>query len=72
MGNEFYCVEYYNCYGDYHYFKDKDKAFKFLWQKFLICCGDRSDEYINEAFAEMNETYRIEHFGSVQVCGFED
>lgn len=72
MSNEFYSVEYDNGYGGLHYFKDKNRAFAFLWQKFLICRGDASDEYIKEAFEEMNETYAIEDFGCVGVCGFED
>ena len=72
MNNEFYSVEYDNGYGGLHYFKDKDRAFAFLWQKFLDIRGDASDEYIQEAFKEMNEFYQIEDFGSVQVCGFED
>lgn len=72
MQNEFYSVEYDYGYGDPRYFKNKDSAFAFLWQKFLICRGDASDEYIKEAFEEMNETYAIEDFGYVQVCGFED
>lgn len=72
MQNEFYSVEYDYGYGDPHYFKNKDHAFAFLWQKFLICCDNASDEYIKEAFEKMNETYAIEDFGWVQVCGFED
>ena len=54
MQNEFYSVEYDNGYGGLHYFKDKDRAFAFLWQKFLAIRGDASDEYIQEAFKEMN------------------
>lgn len=69
MNNEFYRVE---ADYDFYYFKDKDRAFVFLWQKFLKCRGDASDEYIQEAFKDMNEFYQIEDFGSVQVCGFED
>ena len=72
QSNEFYAVEYDNGYGGLWYFKDKDKAFSFFWQKFLNCCGDASDEYIQEAFKEMNEFYQIEDFGSIQVCSFED
>jgi len=72
MQNEFYSVEYDNGYGGLHYFKDKDRAFVFLWQKFLDIRGDASDEYINEAFEELNEFYQIEDFGSIHVCGFED
>lgn len=70
MQNEFYRVDV--DYDDSYYFKDKDKAFAFLWQKFLICCGDASDKYIKEAFEELNETYMIDSFGYIQVCGFED
>lgn len=72
QSNEFYAVDYDNGYGGLWYFKDKDRAFAFLWQKFLAIRGDASDEYIQEAFKEMNEFYQIEDFGSVQVCGFED
>lgn len=72
QGNEFYAVEYDNGYGGPRYFKDKDRAFAFLWQKFLAICGDASDEYIQEAFKELNATYAIDVFGSIQVCGFED
>ena len=72
QSNEFYAVEYDNGYGGLHYFKDKDKAFAFLWQKFLICCGDASDEYIQEVFKELNEFYQIDGFGEVCVVGFED
>lgn len=72
MQNEFYSVEYDNGYGGLHYFKDKDRAFAFLWQKFLDIRGDASDEYINEAFEELNEFYQIEDFGFIHVCGFED
>ena len=69
MQNEFYRVK-----ADYdsYYFKDKDKAFAFLWQKFLVRCRDAPDEYIKEAFEELNETYMIEDFGYIQTCGFED
>ena len=72
MNNEFYAVEYDNGYGGLHYFKDKDRAFAFLWQKFLAIRGDAPDEYINEALEELNEFYQIEDCGSIQVCGCED
>ena len=72
MPNEFYYVEYDNGYGGLHYFKDKDSAFAFLWQKFLDIRGDSPEEYINEALEELNEFYQIEDFGSIQVCNFED
>ncbi len=72
MPNEFYSVEYLNGYDGPRYFKDKDRAFEFLRQKFLDICGDASEEYINEALEELNEFYQIEDFGSIQVCGFED
>ena len=52
--------------------KTKTELFAFLWQKFLDIRGDASDEYIQEAFKEMNEFYQIEDFGSVHVCSFED
>ena len=72
MNNEFYEVTF-DCFvGGRYFFKDKDKAFAFLWQKFLNVAGDKPDEYIQEAFDEMNEFYMIEGFGYVNVCGFED
>lgn len=72
MQNEFYSVEYDNGYGGLHYFKDKDRAFAFLWQKFLCIRGDAPEEYINKALEKLNEFYQIEDFGSIRVCGFED
>ena len=72
MQNEFYSVEYDNRYEGFHYFKDKDMAFAFLWQKFLRICGDAPEEYINKAWEELNEFYQIEDFGIIHVCGFED
>ena len=72
MNNEFYEVTFDYFVSGRYFFKDKDKAFAFLWQKFLNVAGDKSDEYIQEAFDEMNEFYMIEGFGYVNVCGFED
>ena len=69
MQNEFYYAEYE--YGAY-FFRNKDNAFKFLWQEYLSLCGDLEDKYIQEAFEELNETYAIDGFGSIRVCGFED
>lgn len=72
MQNEFYEVVLNYCAGDRYFFKDKDNAFAFLWQKFLNIAGDNSDEYIQRAFEDMNYFYMITGFGCVNVCGFED
>lgn len=72
MQNEFYCVEYLDEDDSPCYFKDKDRAFNFLRQKFLDICGDVSEEDINKALDELNEFYEIKNFGFIQVCGFED
>lgn len=68
--NEFYCVDIY--WGDRRYFRFKDAAFKYLWQTYLGIYGDSSDEVLAESKEELNEFYRINDFGEVQVCGFED
>lgn len=70
MSNEFYCVDIRD--DDTYFFKDKDKAFSFLWQKFLSVYGDLSNISINKAFDELNEYYAIQEFGCVNVYGFED
>ena len=68
--NEFYCVNIYL--GLHHYFHSKDAAFKYLWQIYLNNYGDSSDEVLAEVKQELNDTYRINGFGEVRVCGFED
>ena len=68
--NEFYEVI---CDGwSSHFFKSKDKAFSYLWQKYLNCCGHLSEEELNDAKYELFNWYSIEGFGEVVVRGFED
>jgi hypothetical protein len=72
MQNEFYEVVFdYSGYGK-GFFKDKDRAFEYLWQKFLNRYGDACDEFIKAAYDELNDCYMIEGFGYVNVCGFKD
>lgn len=70
--NEFYCVDIYwadSCY----YFRSKEGAMAYLWQAFLnVYGGDCSDTELEESRQELNKFYRIDGFGEVQVCGFED
>ena len=70
MNNEFYEVAF--DIGGRAFFKDKDKAFAFMWQEFLNCCGDKQDEFIEAAYDELYDCYMIEGFGYVNICGFED
>ena len=70
MQNEFYEVTF-DIGRRRVFFREKDKAFAFLWQEFLNNFGDMQNEFIQEAFNEMNEFYMIEGFGYVNVCGFE-
>ena len=70
MSNEFYRTEI-EGYCD-HYFRDKEKAFTYLWQSFLRDYGDLPEEDIEEAANQMNELYFIEDYGAVYVCGFCD
>ena len=70
MPNEFYCVAMAN--GENYFFKDKDKAFSFLWQQFLNANGHWSDADLKDAKDELFNWYMIENFGEVEVCGFED
>lgn len=71
--NEFYTVVLYSE-DDFllSFFKDKNNAFNFLWQKFLNLHGDKSDEFIQEAETELYESYHIASVGEIVVCGFED
>lgn len=69
MMNEFYEVALMD---RSYFFKIKDKAFSFLWQKFLNAYGDLSDEALNDAKYELFNWYYIEGFGEVIVRGFED
>ena len=71
MPNEFYAVEFP---GDSPYFfKDKDKAFEFLWQVFLnMYVLDYSEEELEQKKEDMYYWYQIDDFGAVHVCGFED
>ena len=69
--NEFYAVIFYG--GDEFFFKDREKAFAFLWQTFLnSLTGRESEVFIAEARNEMYEFYIINNFGEVRVVGFED
>lgn len=75
MQNEFYEVILSD--GDFlsgpHFFKDKDKAFDFLWQQFF---NAYADDYPAETLAWMKEDmyfwYEVGDFGEVVVRGFED
>ena len=72
--NEFYEVIFED--GAYfdnpHFFKTKINAFNYLWQAYLEVCGDRTEEELMDAKAEMNHYYYIEGFGEVIVRGLED
>lgn len=72
MQNEFYEVTFESFANGRYFFKDKDKAFDYLWERFLSVAGDKSDEYLADAFEEMNYYYGLDGFGRVNVCGFED
>lgn len=67
--NEFYEVF---CNHSSHFFKSKDKAFSYLWQKYLNDYGYLSDEELKDAKYELFNWYSIEGFGEVIVRGFED
>jgi hypothetical protein len=69
MNNEFYCVNIY--WEPNHFFRSKDAAFAYLYQEYLKKYG-YSYRILAEVKQELNESYRIEGFGSIQVCGFED
>ena len=70
MNNEFYKIEF-EC-GEDKYFKNKDKAFDYLWQSFLNDGDYSSDEEINAARNELNEFYYIDGFAWLKVLGFVD
>lgn len=70
MNNEFYCVDIY--WGQRYYFRSKDAAFECLWQIYLDNYGNDSKEVLVEIKQELYEFYKIDSFGEVQVCGFED
>ena len=75
MQNEFYEVIFEDgAYSDNrpHFFKTKYNAFYYLWQAYLKVYGDRTEEELMDAKAEMNDYYYIEGFGEVIVRGFED
>lgn len=70
MNNEFYCVHLE--YGEDYYFKDKDKAYDFLWQTYLNNCTYESDDEMRDAKEQLNFFSYIEGIGDLRVCGFED
>lgn len=80
MQNEFYAVELIDdesviINGDenFHFFRRKDNAFKFLWQQFLNAFADKyTEEDLLDIKEAMYEYYGIDGFGSVHVIGFED
>ena len=72
MQNEFYEVVFdYSDYGKC-FFKDKDRAFTYLWQRFLDRYGDACNEFIESKHDELYDCYMIEGFGYVNICGFKD
>ena len=69
--NEFYTVEFSG--GSFYFFKNKDKAFEFLWQEFLnIHALDYSEEELEQKFNNMHYWYQIDDFGTIHICEFED
>ena len=69
--NEFYEVEFYG--EGLFFFKNKDNAFSFLWQKFLNANAEHfTDSELAEFRRELYEEYFIDCFGHVRVVGFED
>ena len=71
MSGEFYEVTFVN--GISYFFRNKDKAFDFLWQEFLNGYADEySDEGLAAAKEDMYFWYVIEGVGEVVVRGFED
>ena len=68
--NEFYMVQF--AWGAPYYFKDKDKAFNFLWQTYLNDASYNTEEEMEAARKSLNEDYYIDEFGGVYVLGFED
>lgn len=67
--NEFYVVEF--THGEAHYFKNKDKAFEFLWQAYLNLAEYNSEEEMDIAHECLNEYYYIDGIGDIYVVGFE-
>lgn len=68
--NEFYVVEL--THGEAHYFKNKDKAFEFLWQAYLNLAEYDTEEDVEIARECLNEYYYIDGIGDICVIGFED
>lgn len=74
MQNEFYEVILNDSVflSDSHFFKDKDKAFAYIWQQYLNAHGDYPQERLDGAKDELFNWYEIFDFGEVVVRGFED
>lgn len=68
--NEFYRVEF--AWGDFHYFRNKNNAFNFLWQAYLNDAPYNTEEEMEIDRKNLNEYYYIEDFGGINVLGFED
>lgn len=69
--NEFYVVSF-DC-GLLYFFKNRDKAYDFLWQNYLNnLSGYETDADINKAKEELNELSMIVGVGSIWTDGFED
>lgn len=68
---EFYCVVLEN--GDRAYFKDKQKAFDYLWNEYLNNLdSDTTEEEIKFRREELYEAYYISGCGDIEVLGFAD
>lgn len=70
MSNEFYCVSFES--GTDFYFKNKDNAYTFLWQEYLNCYGNETDEQRKEAEEQLYDFAIIDGIGEIYVLGFED
>lgn len=71
MMKEFYCVWTED--GEAYFFKNKDNAYKFLWQTYLDnTSGYETDEDIEKAEWELYELSMITGVGELCVTGFED
>lgn len=68
--NEFYMVEF--TLGEAHYFKNKDKAFEFLWQAYLNSAECNSKKEMDTARECLNEYYYIDGIGDIYAVSFED
>lgn len=68
--NEFYMVDF--TLGETYYFKNKDKAFEFLWQAYLNLAEYDTEEDMEIARECLNEYYYIDGIGDICVIGFED